>query len=721
MSTRSEPSPSPTLVPAGLTAPSAGYRARVVALLVGLVLFVLLYASLIAGTGWLILELWRVVEVRGRLSFALLVGGTGALALLLVFLVKGLFKRSVVPRGAFVEVTRDDEPALFAFLDRLVEETGAPRPKHVYLSPDVNAAVFYDRSLFHLVWPTRKNLVLGYGLLTHLTRSELKAVLAHELGHFAQRAMKLGSYVYVANQIVLDAIHGRDAWDELVEQGKRADLRIALFAWVAAGLAELVRMVLRLAFHALNLVERSLSREMELAADRVAVSVSGSRAIARGLYKAELADACFQQAIEDLMHASDHGMLSDDIYHHQERSLRAVRQRARRPTWGELPEGDAMLFEADTLSKPSMWASHPPSAERERAARVIDVPCEHDERPASSLLADPERTRKQLTIKLRETLAAPLATGKITPAEKVQRFIDDERSERLLDPRYGQVYTARPLGRMDVDAILAAASAPEDRDALWRGRPEELSARIVAIGEEAKAAVLAKHGQLASASLRHRGFEVPASDADRVLAELEREADEIDRELHELDARVLDVHARMARAVGPRALEELGARYRFQLAVEDMHRQLVTKRQGIEPLLLAASRNGDEAVVHEMLSRLSALQSALVSVHDAAKQVRLPALANLKAGRRLSKFLFVQPIPAASAFTDTGVSGDSIRALFELTAELFDKLLRLREKGIGAILAFQERLAERFAAGEVEDQSPSPETIGSTPEAETPR
>src|SRR5207245_1204659 len=80
----------------------------------------------------------------------------------------------------------------------------------VYLSARVNAAVFYDLSLLNLLLPSRKNLEIGLGLVNVLTLGELRAVLAHEFGHFAQRSMAVGRWVYVAHQITAQPVARRD-------------------------------------------------------------------------------------------------------------------------------------------------------------------------------------------------------------------------------------------------------------------------------------------------------------------------------------------------------------------------------------------------------------------------------------------------------------------------------------------------------------------------------
>ncbi|UUZ51245.1 M48 family metallopeptidase [Massilia sp. B-10] len=104
------------------------------------------------------------------------------------FMVKAIFSvRNAKPTDLH-EVTAKDQPRLFAFLFDLADAHAAPRPHKVYLSARVNAAVFYDLSLFNLIFPSKKNLEIGLALVNTLTLGELRAVLAHEFGHFAQRS-----------------------------------------------------------------------------------------------------------------------------------------------------------------------------------------------------------------------------------------------------------------------------------------------------------------------------------------------------------------------------------------------------------------------------------------------------------------------------------------------------------------------------------------------------
>ena len=170
--------PAPTDVPADLTRPSGRYKRQAAAAVLGVVAFFLVYFG---ATFWLGLVAYRSFAHFGVNGARGLFVGIPAAFLCLV-MVKGLFARRKMSRDGLLEITASDEPELFAFIHRVADDTGAPRPRRVYLSADVNAAVFLDVGLINLLIPSKKNLILGLGLVNSLTLDELKSYLTkHQL------------------------------------------------------------------------------------------------------------------------------------------------------------------------------------------------------------------------------------------------------------------------------------------------------------------------------------------------------------------------------------------------------------------------------------------------------------------------------------------------------------------------------------------------------------
>jgi Zn-dependent protease with chaperone function len=250
--------PTPGGVPADLTAPSPSYRRHAWVAVMGLLAFVGVYLGLTGYLGWVV---WRT------LGHALWTGQSVGLAVLvslpacffLAFLLRGLFVvRHEQPRD-LVEVTPDSEPELFAFLHRLADETRAPRPHKVFLSPRVNAAVFYDLSFWNLLLPSRKNLEIGLGLVNALSLDELKAVVAHEYGHFAQRTMAVGRWVYVARQVAGHVVGARGIFDAILQFLSNIDLRVAWIGWILRLFVWAIRAVLDTMLRLVILAQRALA------------------------------------------------------------------------------------------------------------------------------------------------------------------------------------------------------------------------------------------------------------------------------------------------------------------------------------------------------------------------------------------------------------------------------------------------------------------------------
>ncbi|WP_374958550.1 M48 family metallopeptidase [Gilvibacter sp.] len=173
----------------------------------------------------------------------------GGYAFICLFLVKSLFflnKKVENPMQRFV--TQEEEPVLFDYLNKLADEAKAPRPHKVFLTSRVNASVSYDLSLINLIIPSKKNLEIGLGLLNVLSLGEFKAVLAHEFGHFAQRSMLLGRYVYVAQQIAARIVGKRDAFDQLLNVISSIDIRVAWIGWILSILVWAVRSLIETCF-----------------------------------------------------------------------------------------------------------------------------------------------------------------------------------------------------------------------------------------------------------------------------------------------------------------------------------------------------------------------------------------------------------------------------------------------------------------------------------------
>ena len=112
--------PRPEGVPADLTAPTAAYRRHTWLAFLGLLGFVGLYVGLTGYLGWIVY----------RLLYDAFTGGNAVLGVVLailptfflVFLVRGLFVVKHLEDPTRVQVTEDEQPELFAFVNRIADE-----------------------------------------------------------------------------------------------------------------------------------------------------------------------------------------------------------------------------------------------------------------------------------------------------------------------------------------------------------------------------------------------------------------------------------------------------------------------------------------------------------------------------------------------------------------------------------------------------------------------
>jgi Zn-dependent protease with chaperone function len=735
--------PTPAAVPPDLTTPTRSYRTRVVIVLLCLIVFAGAYLTLTVGSAYASYYCFsslgedeprpayssqqlvydrrtgRYVSAPSRPReekpvFWLVVGGIGS-AFLFLFLVKGLFKSSRRDHGPRVEVTEHDQPVLFAFIRQLCKDTGAPFPHRVFLTPDVNAAVSFQESLLNLVFPSRKNLIIGLGLVNRLNLTEFKAVLAHEFGHFSQNSMKLGSYVYTANRVVADVVYGRDAFDDMLGNACRTDIRIAIFAWGFYAILWTMRKGLDLMFRGINFAHASLSRQMEYNADLVAVSVCGSDAIVFSLARLDFAGESLGQAWNDLTAAADHGRFTRDLYYHHTKAAEFLKVRRNDPNLGEVPplpddpKKTVEVFKPEDTSVPKMWATHPSNHDRERNVKARYVRGPIDERSAWEIFADRDVVSEAVTRRVYE-VARKVRPEKLEDPEAIQAFIDAEHAETTYSPRYQGLYENRYIKPGDLDELCTPAAIEEfdDREKLAAAHArlcgdelkERMDAHKARQEEVAKLSALAQGAvALTGKDFEYRGRRHGLAAAPRLLKEVEGELEKDYEWMHSQDREVFRVHRAMAVQLGGETAGELDRWYRFHLATQGMHSLLAAHMRHVQTTLSALG-NRRQVSQDEFQAALAAVRGAHEALReqlDFARGLLLPPLRNMTAGDPLGPFLLSEPLLRSLHGSENTIDGAYVGKLMAQMGEVLDKGARILFKSLGGLLAMQEQIAERWA------------------------
>jgi Zn-dependent protease with chaperone function len=716
--------PNPAVMLATLAEPPKRFRRQAILVLCSLVLFLVVYFALLAGVAWSVyaaLTPSRFVTHSGHgISVApnvLQIGWAVIGTLLFLFLFKGLFKKTPDDK-LHVEIDEEEHPALFAFIRRLARDTGAPEPYRVFVCPEVNAAVFYDTSLLSLLWPREKNLLIGLGLVNCLNLAEFKAVLAHEFGHFAQRSMQISHYVYVANRIISDIVMGQDAFDRMLDRWRRSQNGLAVIGMGVYGALWGIRKGLEGLFHVINFAGAELSRQMEFGADLVAVSVTGSDSLIHALSKIDFASDTLEQAVEDLHHAAEHKLFTSDLFYHQNRAVAYLRIKLRQPNAGEpppLPPDPSLrtqVFHEGDDGIPPMYASHPTSYEREKNAKANYIRSPQDDRPAWVLFTNPAAVRGRLTARFnRLALKFKKSKHAQSPPDQVQEFIDAEHAETAYDPKYHGLYDRRYVEPGDVDSHnLEAASAP------WP--PEKITATFTEVyfGElkermdkhheqraEYNLLVGLEQGELKGkgSSFTFRGKERTPADIPRLLAKVNKELEANYESFKQVDRDVFCVHCHMARQLSDAAGRELLYRYRFHAAVQAMLKNLKDVQGRAEAALcfLMERCQFTEGDIDRISGVFQKAHDGLVHVMQSAKQMDVPALANLPTDSKLAPLLLDKPLVSrfdAWHSEDGGIEGRWVGKFLDQIGAVIMKLKRIHLKSLGAILTLQEKIAAEW-------------------------
>jgi Zn-dependent protease with chaperone function len=703
---------------------TASYRTRVLVVLLALSLFLVFYLGLVLGSAYLV---YACLAAK-HWSWLTIAGAVGS-AMLFLFLLKGLFKRERADAGTLVEVDPKEQQALSAFIGKLCEEAGSPRPGRIYISPDVNAGVFYPRSVLSLFYPVRKNLVIGLGLVNVLTLSELKAVLAHEFGHFAQSSMRLGRYVYVSNQVIHDMVFARDFWDRALNQWCRVDLRLSFPAWALRGVVWVLRKLLGWGFESINRLNQSLSRQMEFDADLASVRLTGSDALISALWKTERASLAFEMAGSDLASIAMHGTHSDDVFYHQKRSLdRINKMLLEQPELGEkhpslfkdYRPGAAPHFAPSEEQSADMWASHPSNYDRELNAKKSYVELEFDERPAWHLFSKKRDLRRHLTELLYEK--GGFARKKCLPARQVHQQILEERQEMEQAEHYHGLYDDRFVrpGKIgaELDKLKSAAAAGELDLAELRARVARHSGD--ALGDlierraraEQRVVVLSEleAGNIDRAKARQI-LDEPRVAAGAVAPLLERavtDRDGLEAEIRTLDRDVFRYFAAKSLS-DPDTNRELVERYRFLVRIQKQIRELNAMERKLGPVLqfLGQRRELAEADFRYVVDTFDDAREALARAIDASDELRLPSLMHLDEVRTVREF--VLPEPLVELRMGQNLDGEWASTVVRQLGRVLGRLRKLHFKNLGALLKLQERLDPALYAAAPEDDDGDPD------------
>ncbi|MFO0724063.1 MAG: M48 family metalloprotease [Myxococcota bacterium] len=395
---------------------------------------------------------------------------------------------SLIPRGSKFEppgpeITKRDQPRLFALIEEIASKMQQVMPTRVYLMPDVNAFVTQRGGFLGI--GGHRVMGMGLGLLAADNVSQLRATIAHEFGHFAGGDTKLGGLIYATRSAMLRTMANlQGSW-----------LR-APFEWFWAAYMRLTQ---------------AISRQQELLADEWSVKLAGKTAHISGLRAEAMHGAGFQvffgQEVRPLL---GQGVGPENVFD-------GYRRFAKSSAWGKI---EGVLAKMTQEHQADPFDSHPALEERIAYAEKLGLPDRPmDETPAFTLLDDPAKIEVAVS-------------GEMLP-ERIERLSWENMSEHFAAPvlRSGRRWQARNP-ELNVGSSLALLADPVKREeVLLRSIPAFSGARYQDLEDDRRTALSELLAGYFAAMLKPHGFAWKTAPGEPLRLEREGVELALDREV----------------------------------------------------------------------------------------------------------------------------------------------------------------------------------------------
>jgi Zn-dependent protease with chaperone function len=429
--------------------------------IISIALFLIVYILLLfLAIGLTILSVIGGFYIIAAKPMAITIGlGIGLASLgffILSFLFKFIFKKHKIDRSHLTEITEETEPKLFKFINDIVEEVDTDFPKKIYLSTEVNAGVFYDSSFWSMFFPIKKNLQIGLGLINTITEQEFKAIMAHEFGHFSQKSMKVGSYVYNVNQVIFNMLYDNESFDKMIQKWANISGYFSIFVLISVRIIKGIQWILKKMYNYININYLALSREMEFHAYEVAANVTGFLPLKESLLRMDLADHSYSSVINFYENKLSENIKSENIYKEQSFVLSFLAAENGLPFKNNLPLVSSIelsKFNKSKLIIKDQWASHPTTEERISNLERLNIIKENsDQKSANSLFITIETLQEDLTNKLFSFVENP---DKLLPL-KIDDFKNgykENYEKNIFNKIYNGYYDNKNPNYFDLDKI----------------------------------------------------------------------------------------------------------------------------------------------------------------------------------------------------------------------------------------------------------------------------
>ncbi len=382
---------------------------------------------------------------------------------ILYFLAKFLLHRNQSVNPYRTEIDPKDHPGLLAFLQQLVRETHVRFPKKIFVVPDMNTALFYNASFFHLFWPVRKNLEIGLGLVNSVNISEFRMLLAHEFGHFSGGGRQLGSYIYSTNKMLHQMLYENESWNDLAHHRHSGSIP-GFFIHITCSIIHSIQLLLRRVYRLIHKAYQQVSQEIALRADDIAVHAAGTAAALSAIRRADIGSYCMDHCMHKVPELYEAKLRFQNIYKVQRNLIGYYTMQSYASLDNEgLPIVIGPYNKVHLRSRVQLrtdWAVHPTTDARIQRFRQTAVTKEQLQNSAWQLFNNAEALQEQVTARVYDILTLEACEYKWISAND---YIHDlEKRHRIFEfPKaFNDYYDNRAFTNTDI-TLLRPMSAGE--------------------------------------------------------------------------------------------------------------------------------------------------------------------------------------------------------------------------------------------------------------------
>ncbi|UIR57722.1 M48 family metalloprotease [Sphingobacterium sp. SRCM116780] len=501
-------------------------KKTIFSIFVFIITYLLLFALSIGLTAACIYGgIWIIRLIPNILTLGLGLGLIASAFTILFYLLKFIFASSKRDISNLTEINAIDEPQLFALIAEIVKEVDTKFPKKVYLSYDVNACVFYDSNFWSMFFPIRKNLQIGIGLVNSVTQQELKAILAHEFGHFSQKSMKVGSYVYNVNEIIYNMLYKNESINKMNEQWSSINGYAVIFIRISMSIIRGIQKILEKLYSYININYMALSREMEFHADEIAAHVAGSKALSESLLRLSFSSFALDHVLNYYDTQIKQNLKSENLYKEQLVVIEYFAKKYKYAMSGMFPDiglNQIKKYNKSKLNIENQWASHPSDEDRIKALDSLNIVKSNiDDSPAIKLFANNAHVAKQISDRIFEQIQYTELPKELSLEQFSTDFIK-EIEEGSFDAMFNGFYdNNNPV--IEKLAYVDKSSFDSSPEQLFSDQRIETIYELSSLKNDQEALLAIQDGEIKIKSFDYDQTKYPVQEASVILQQVEKE------------------------------------------------------------------------------------------------------------------------------------------------------------------------------------------------------